>query len=69
MLAIEEIDICDYLGQSMLHPTVHRLYLDPQKYDKPPLEGEPISENPNWKLLKDALHVAGHTSGSPIKRQ
>jgi hypothetical protein len=65
MLAIEQIDICDYLGQSK-HPTIHRLYLDPQKYDKPPLEGELIGDNPNWKLLKDALQVAGHASGSPI---
>jgi hypothetical protein len=42
------------------------VYLDPQKYDKPPLKGELIGENPNWKLLKDALQVAGHTSRSPI---
>jgi hypothetical protein len=63
-----EVDICDYLGVSPSHPpyvAVH-LFLDPEKYDKPPLPGEPISKNPHWMQLKDTLEPAAHTSGSPI---
>jgi hypothetical protein len=63
---IEVIDICDYLGYSSSHPTVVRLYLDPQEYDKPPLIGEPVSKNPHWIHLKDSLQAAAHTNGSPI---
>jgi hypothetical protein len=62
---IEEVDICDYLGQSSPH-LAHRLYLDPVQYDKPPLEGESISKNMHWIELKKALELAAHTSGSPI---
>jgi hypothetical protein len=63
---VAEVDICDYLGPA-LQPTIHRLYLDPQKYcNKPPLNGEPVANNPHWKQLKDALEAAAHTSGSPI---
>jgi hypothetical protein len=62
-----ELDICDYLGVSPSHPPyVVHLFLDPEKYDKPPLPGEPISKNPHWMQLKDALELAAHTSGSPI---
>jgi hypothetical protein len=62
-----EVDICDYLGVSPSHPPyVIHLFLDPEKYDKPPLPGEHISKNPHWMQLKDALELAAHTSGSPI---
>jgi hypothetical protein len=62
-----EVDICDYFGVSSSHPPyVVHLFLDPEKYDKPPLLGEPISKNPHWMQLKDALEPAAHTSGSPI---
>jgi hypothetical protein len=63
---VSEIDICDFLGYSNLDRTVCRLYLDPFKYDKPPLSGELVSTNPQWIQLKDALEAAAHTSGSPI---
>jgi hypothetical protein len=65
-MSIKEVDICEYLGYSSLHPSVARLYLDPEKYDKPPLIGEPLTKNPHWMQLKDALEEAAHTSGSPI---
>ena len=65
--SICQVDICDYLGPSSLHtPFAARLYLDPEKYDKPPLEGDPISKNPHRIQQKDALEAAHHTSGSPI---
>jgi hypothetical protein len=39
-----KVDICDYLGVSPSHPPyVVHLFLDPpEKYEKPPLPGEPI---------------------------
>ena len=64
--SIKEVDMCDYLGKSTLHRNVWRLYLDPETFDKPPLNGEPVAKNPQWKQLKDALEAAAHTSGSPI---
>jgi hypothetical protein len=65
--SIEEVDICDYLGWSSLHPFVGHLYLDPKKYDKPPVDGESLRTNPHWTQFKDALQlVAPHTSGSPV---
>ena len=63
---IEEVDICAYLGPSTPRPSLARIYLDPQKYNKPPLDGEPVSKNAHWMQLKDALEAAAHTSGSPI---
>jgi hypothetical protein len=45
-MSIKEVDICDYLGWSLLHPSVVRLYLDPQKYGKPP----PSMENPSKQI-------------------
>jgi hypothetical protein len=62
---IAEINVCDHLGLSK-HPTVHCLHLDPQKYDEPPLNGEPVANNHHRKQLKDALEAATHISGSPI---
>jgi hypothetical protein len=64
--SIKEVDICDYLGKSTPHATIVRLYLDPAKFDKPPLFGESALQNPHWKQLKDALEAAAHASGSPI---
>jgi hypothetical protein len=64
-MSIEEVDICDYLDWSSLHPFVGHLYLDPQKYDKPPVNGESLITNSHWTQLKDALQLAAHTSGSP----
>ena len=61
-----EVDICDYLGNLTPHIYIRRLYLDPEKYDKPPLNGEHVADNPHWKQLKTALEAAAHTSGSPI---
>jgi hypothetical protein len=62
-----KVDTCDYLGVSPSHPPyVVHLFLDPEKYGKPSLPGEPISKNPHWMQLKDALELAAHTSGSPI---
>jgi hypothetical protein len=63
--ATKKVDICGYLGQST-DPPIHRLYLDPEKYDKPPLDGESMIANPHWIKLKAALEVAAHSSGSPI---
>jgi hypothetical protein len=63
---IKYVDICDFLGYSTCDRSVLRLYLDPQKYDQPPLIGEPVSKNPHWIQLKDALEVAAYTYGSPI---
>ena len=60
---IKEVDICDYLGYSASNRYVLRLYLDPVKYDKPPLNGEPMAKNPHRILLKNALEVAAHTCG------
>jgi hypothetical protein len=65
-LSIKEVDICEYLGWSSSHPSVVRLYLDPGKYDKPPLHGEPLTKNSHWIQLKVALEAAAFTSGSPI---
>ena len=62
---MDDINICDYLGQSK-YPSVHRLYLDPEKYDKPPLIGESIAKNPHPMKLRSALEAAAHYSGSPI---
>jgi hypothetical protein len=64
--SIEEVDICDYLGWSSLHPFVGRLYLDPKKYDKPPVDGESLRTNPHWMQLKDTLQRAAHTSRLPV---
>jgi hypothetical protein len=64
--SIEEVDICDYLGWSSLHPSVGRFYLDPKKYDKLPIDRESLTTNPHWMQLKDALQLAAHTSGSPV---
>jgi hypothetical protein len=63
---IKEVDICEYLGCLTKYPLIHRLYLDPEKYDKPPLVGEPVIKNPHWMQLRTALEAASHTSGSPI---
>jgi hypothetical protein len=63
---IKEVDICDYLGYSSSIGYVVRLYLDPDKYDKPPLNGELVSKNLHWIELKVALERAAHTHGSPI---
>jgi hypothetical protein len=60
---IEEVDICDYLGWSSLHPFVGRLYIDPKKYYKPPVDGESLRTSPHLTPLKDALQLAAHTSG------
>jgi hypothetical protein len=46
-MSIKEVDICDYLGWSLSHSSVVPLHLDPQKYDKPPLNGEPLKTNPH----------------------
>jgi hypothetical protein len=62
----KEVDICDYLGPLSSHHYVVRLYLDPVKYDKPPLFGEPLSQNPHWIELKIALEMAAFSAGSPI---
>ena len=64
--SIREVDICDYLGKFTPHPLVRRLYLAPDKFDKPPLNGESITNNAHWKQLKVALEAAAHTAGSPI---
>jgi hypothetical protein len=66
MMYIVEVDIWDYLGWSSLHFFVDRLYLDPKKYDKPPVAGESLVTNPHWMQLKIALQLAAHTSGSPV---
>jgi hypothetical protein len=63
---INYVDICDYLGYATSDCLVLRLYLDPHKYNKPPLLGELVSKNPHWIQLKDALEAAAHTCGSPI---
>jgi hypothetical protein len=63
---VQEIDICDYLGYANTDRTVCRLYLDPHKYNQPPLPGESIAKHPQWMLLKVALESAAHLSGSPI---
>jgi hypothetical protein len=60
--AIQEVDICDWLGRMSLFA---RLHLDPEKHDKPPLTGEPLANHPHWKQLKNALEAAAHTSGLP----
>jgi hypothetical protein len=65
-MSIKEVDICDYLSWSSLCPSVVCLYLDPQEYDKPPLNGEPLQTNLHWMQLKDTLDVAAHTSGLPV---
>jgi hypothetical protein len=64
--SIKEVDTCDYLGWSSLHPFVGHLYLDPKKYDKPPVDGESLRTNPHWTQFKDALQLAAHTSGLPV---
>jgi hypothetical protein len=33
-MSTREVEICDYLGWSLLRPSVVHLYLDPKKYDK-----------------------------------
>jgi hypothetical protein len=63
---IQEVDICHYLGHSSSHPSVARLYLDPAQYDEPPFNGDPITSNPHWIQLKEAIEAASHTSGSPL---
>jgi hypothetical protein len=61
--SIEEVDICDYLGwSSSLHPFVGRLYLEPEKYDKPPVDRDSLRTNLHWTQLKDDLQLADHTS-------
>jgi hypothetical protein len=65
--SIEDLDICDCLGGLSLHPFYGHLYLDPKKYDKPPLDGESLQTNPHWMQLKDALQLAAHNSGLPVK--
>jgi hypothetical protein len=64
--SIHVVDICDYLGSSLSNLSVVRLYLDPYKFDKPPVGGDPLTKNPHWMQLKDELEAAAHTSGSPI---
>jgi hypothetical protein len=64
--SIELVDICTYLGPSTSRPSLARLYLDPQKYDKPPIDREPLVKNAHWNQLKDELEAAAHSSGSPI---
>jgi hypothetical protein len=66
MISIVEVDICDYLGWSSLHSFVGLLYLDPQKYDKPPIARESLIRSPHWMQLKVALQLAAPTSGSPV---
>jgi hypothetical protein len=66
MMSIVEVDICDYLGWSSLHSFVGRLYLDPEKYDKPSVAGESLLTNPHWMQLKISLQLAAHTSGSLV---
>jgi hypothetical protein len=63
---IEKVDICDYLGWSSLYPFVGRLYLDPKKCYKPPIDGESLRTSPNWTQLKDALQLAAYTSELPV---
>jgi hypothetical protein len=48
MMSIVEVNICDYPGWSSLHSFVGRLYLDPKKYDKPPVAGESLVTNLHW---------------------
>jgi hypothetical protein len=63
-MAIQEVDSCAFLGSSPAHPPfVACLFLDPEEYNKPPLEREPISKNPHCMQLKDA---ANQTSGWPF---
>jgi hypothetical protein len=64
--SVTELNICDCLGKSTPHLDVLRLHLDPNKFDKPPLNGEHVAKNSHWKQLKEALEAAAHTSGSPI---
>jgi hypothetical protein len=52
--SIQVVDICDYLGSSLSNLSVVRLYLDPYKFDKPPVGGEPLAKNPHWMQLKVA---------------
>jgi hypothetical protein len=58
--SIQVINICDYLGSSLSY--IARLYLDPYKFDKPPVDGEPLLKNPHWIKLKVELKAAAHTS-------
>jgi hypothetical protein len=61
--SIQVVNICDYLGSSLC---LIRLYLDPYKFDKPPVDGEPLAKNPHWIQLKVELEATAHTSGLPI---
>jgi hypothetical protein len=43
------------------HPRILLLFvftLTPKKYNKPPLNGEPLTKYPHWLQLKDALKAA-----------
>jgi hypothetical protein len=60
--SIQLVDICDYLGSSLSNLSVVRLDLDLYKFDKPPVNGEPLAKNPHWMQLKDELEAATHTS-------
>jgi hypothetical protein len=55
---IQVVDICDYLGSSLSNLSVVRLYLDPYKFDKLPVDGEPLSKNLHWMQLKDHVEAA-----------
>jgi hypothetical protein len=65
-MSIKEVDICEYLGWSSLHPFVGHFYLDLKMWDKPPIDGESLRTNPHWMQLKKALQLAAHTSGLPV---
>jgi hypothetical protein len=54
-MSIEEVDICDYLGWSSLHPSVGGLYLDPKNYEK---------TSRQWRIPQNKSTL--HTLGSPV---
>ena len=60
------INIYDYFGRSK-YPSVHRLYLDPEIYDKPPpLIGESIAKSPHRMQLRSVLEVAAPGVLKPV---
>jgi hypothetical protein len=66
--SLEVVDICHYLGvtASPIISCVDRLYLDPSKYHSPPSNGDPVTDNPHYLLLKNDLQRAASEAGSPI---
>ena len=45
--SVREGDICNCLGKSAPCAEVCRLHLEPAKFDKPPLAGECVANNPH----------------------